>query len=357
MTTFTTRIAYPETVSRVDIGLGLISKLARDPELSRFSSVHILIDANVAKIHSAGMLKSLLRSKSLLVFPSGERNKNLRKGAQILEWLHDGEADRKSLLIAIGGGVVTDIAGFVASTYMRGISYITIPTTLVGQLDAAIGGKTAVNLGGSKNIAGTFYPPQRILCAPEFLATLKSNQIRDGLVEAIKIFAARDRKLFAKHYAQLGSYLDGADLRELIIDAVRLKVGVVNRDPFEHDLRRVLNFGHTAGHAYEAVTGQSHGKSVAFGILVALELSLEMASLKQPDFELVRSAVLRLYHRYSLDKLDSQALWQRILHDKKKTGKTINFVLLKRCGEHEVKSVNYRQFASACLAAQERLKA
>ena len=356
MKTFQTKITYPEFVSTIQIAPGLVEKLARDPKLARHSSVYIVVDANVARLHQRRTLKSLLSKRAVIVLPSGEKNKHMGQAATILEWLHDGGADRKSLLIAIGGGVATDIAGFAASTYMRGISYLSVPTTLVGQLDAAIGGKTAVNLGGTKNIAGTFYPPERILCCPEFLRTLKPNQIRDGLVEAIKIFAARDRKLFDRHSVRLRGYLDGDDINELVTDAVRLKVEVVNDDPFEHDLRRVLNFGHTAGHAYEAVTGQSHGKSVAFGIHIALELSLDFAGLEQSDFDLVRSGTLGLYHRFSLDKINARLLWQRILHDKKKSGTAINFVLLKKCGEHEVKSVNYRQFQSAYLAALKRLK-
>jgi 3-dehydroquinate synthase len=343
-------------VSRIDIGPGLLDKLARSRELTGATSVHILIDANVARYHRVGVLAKLPASADRLVLPPGESNKSMRKAPQIIEWLHDGGADRKSLLIAVGGGVVTDLAGFAASTYMRGINYLSIPTTLVSQLDAAIGGKTAINLGGTKNIAGTFYPPQRIVCAPEVLTTLKPNLIRDGLVEAIKIFAARDRRLFAKHTAKLRGYLDGEDLQGLIADAVRLKVEIVNRDPFERDLRRVLNLGHTAGHAYEAITHHSHGKSVAFGMLVALELSLALASLKQSEFELVRSAVLDLYRRFSLDAISAESLWLRIQHDKKKSGKDINFVLLKRCGEHAVKSVNYRQFQFALAATLERLE-
>lgn len=356
MKTYRTMIGFPRAETKVDVGTGLTAKLAAGSSLKSYSAVHFVVDATVARLHGAGLLRPLIGNRTFYALPSGERQKNINSAARLLRWLHDQQADRRSLLFAIGGGVVTDLAGFAASTYMRGIDYISLPTTLVSQLDAAIGGKTAINLGGTKNIAGTFYPPKRVLCDRDFLATLRPVQILDGLVEAIKIFAACDRAAFRKHSSMLDVYKSGADLIDLISVAVRLKVDIVNRDPFEKDLRRLLNFGHTAGHAYEAITGHSHGKSVAFGILVALNLSRELAKLNSADYDSVKAAILLLYRRFAADGITAPALWERILHDKKKSGTAVNFVLLKTCGGHVVKSVNYPQFAHAFKQTREMLE-
>jgi 3-dehydroquinate synthase len=356
MTTLVTSIKYPRADTDIKIGSGLIQKLASDPQFQSQSARFFIIDTNVLRLHGDDILKPLVRGQQIYPVPAGEKSKSVTSAAKLLKWLHDQQADRKSLLVAIGGGVVTDLSGFVASTYMRGINYISLPTTLVGQVDAAIGGKTAINLAGSKNIVGTFYPPQKILCDAGVLATLKSGQLRDGLVEAIKIFAARNRAAFQLHSAKLESYLSGSDLNRLISDAIRLKVDIVNRDPFESDLRRVLNLGHTAGHAYEALTGHSHGKSVAFGLLVALRLSERLSNLSRSEADSIRYATLKLYHRFANATVTEQSLWERIQHDKKKSGSTVNFVLLKRCGEHVVKSVNYPQFVRALNETRDLLE-
>ena len=357
MKRFVTRIRYPESISQIEVGSGIAAASEMRRIGKNYSSIHFIIDANVARLHGAGVLKALLGGSDFFALAAGENQKNIRKAEQILAWLHDSGADRKSLLVAVGGGVTTDLAGFAASTYMRGIDYISLPTTLVGQVDASIGGKTAINLGGTKNLAGTFYPPRRIVCDNAFLATLRSAQIRDGLVEAVKIFAARDAAAFRRHAELLRSYVTGENMSELIADAIRLKVAAVNADPFERDLRRVLNFGHTTGHAYEAITRQSHGKSVAFGILVALVISRRQAQLNAADFESIWVAITQLYRKFAVAGIDAQALWERIQHDKKKTGAKVNFVLLKRCGEHIVKSVNYPQFASALKETRRLLEA
>ncbi len=339
------------------LGSGLAARLLNDSAFKSYSGVYFIVDANVARLHRRLALRSLPAGYEFFALAAGESRKNIRNAGRILQWLHDNRADRKGLIVAVGGGVTTDLAGFAASTYMRGVDYISLPTTLVGQVDAAIGGKTAINLGGTKNLAGTFYPPKRIVCDLEFLTTLKNEQVRDGLVEAIKIFAARDAAAFRRHAKAVCEYCAGGDLSALISDAIRLKVAVVNADPFEKDLRRALNFGHTAGHAYEAITRQSHGKSVAFGILVALALSRNLAKLKAADFDAIWTATTAVYDKFHRSGINAEALWERIQHDKKKRGAEINFVLLKRCGEHAVKSVNYPQFASALKETQGLLEA
>lgn len=357
MKKFRTNISYPQSKTSIEIGASLVEDIARYAQSRVHSSIHVAVDSTVARLHGRELLKPILLNGAFYSVSSGENQKSINGAGKLLRWLHDRGADRKSLLVAIGGGVVTDLVGFAASTYMRGIDYVSLPTTLVGQVDAAIGGKTAVNLGGTKNIVGTFYPPLRVCCDSRFLPTLRKNHLRDGLVEALKMFASLDGKALALHAEKLTEYLQGGYLSGLITSAVRLKVEVVNRDPFEKNLRRVLNFGHTSGHAYEAVTGHSHGKSVAFGIMIALTLSRNLTGMSSSNSDAVASPILFIYRRFAWDNVSPQVLWQRILHDKKKAGSTVNFVLLKRCGEHTVKSVDYSQFARAFEETREKLEA
>ncbi|TFH55484.1 MAG: 3-dehydroquinate synthase, partial [Candidatus Zixiibacteriota bacterium] len=270
-------------------------------------------------------------------------------------WLWEKEADRDSLLLGIGGGVVTDITGFAASCYMRGVAYVAVPTTLLAQVDAAIGGKTAVNLHDTKNIIGSYHVPQMVICDSRFLSSLRTEQIKEGLVEAVKVFAASDRQLFWKHAPNLQSLIGRQDLHYLIADAINAKLGIVNADPNEKGLRRMLNFGHTTGHAVEAVADWSHGMSVAFGMLVALMLSQQYSSLSRGEYDQMWSAITAIYNHFDAAALDSELLWEKIKHDKKRSGEQINFVLLPRCGTHRIVPINHAQFKRSLAETRERI--
>jgi len=345
---------HPTVATPVCCGGDIIDRLITPRFLKRFSAVYAVVDERVHELHSQGVLKHLLAGVSVYVFPCGERHKSLARLQRLLNWLWENEADRDCLLLGIGGGVVTDITGFAASCYMRGVAYVAVPTTLLAQVDAAVGGKTAVNLHNTKNVVGTFYVPQIVICDSRFLSSLRTEQIKEGLVEAIKVFAASDRRLFEKHAPNLQSLVGRQDLNHLLADAIDAKLAIVNADPYEKGLRRVLNFGHTTGHAVEAVAGWSHGKSIAFGMLVASFLSQRHISLPHSEGSQIWSAITALYDRFDVAALDAELLWNKIKHDKKRSGEQINFVLLPRCGTHQIVPINYAQFKRSLAETRER---
>jgi 3-dehydroquinate synthetase len=236
------------------------------------------------------------------------------------------------------------------------MDYVSIPTTVVGQLDAAIGGKTAINLGGTKNVLGAFHLPRMVICERLFLSTLDQTAFRDGLVEGLKVFAGCDQESFDRYAPRLPVGPGDTRFASFLERAVKAKVAVVNRDPFDRGFRNVLNLGHTTGHALEASLRVSHGRAVAFGILVATELSLTHCRLSRRAGERLRSAILSIYRRPAEKIPKPPQLWRNILQDKKKSGNQINFTLLRQIGRHVVKPVSYDQFAQALNHLAERVK-
>jgi 3-dehydroquinate synthase len=350
------RLRADDVPTQVVIGSNILARqLAREIGSSGTRTlIAVICDRRVHSLHRDWLVPLLSGKTPVLLLPGAESTKSESSLRKILHWLQQVRTDRHSLILAIGGGVITDLVGFAASIYMRGVDYISIPTTLVGQVDAAIGGKTAVNFGGIKNSIGTFHAPRAVIADQKFLQTLRENQIRDGLVEAFKIFCVRSRADWNRYTQNSGSPAGNTVFSQLITDAVRLKIDVVNRDPFERNLRRILNFGHTAGHAYESLSGHSHGHSVAFGIQVALELSARYTGLPNAQAEQAGAAFLALYHRFDRDASRPQALWERIQLDKKRRGSAIPFVLIKSIGRHVIRDVNYREFAAAVSVVRER---
>lgn len=323
---------------------------------SSYSNLFAVVDNKVLRLHRRGILSRIQGLGEVHSLPLGERSKSMKSASRVLEWLHDSKADRRSLIVGVGGGVATDLTGFVASTFMRGVDYVAVPTTLVGQVDAAIGGKTAVNLQGTKNIVGTFHLPRLVICEETFLDTLPASALKDGLIESLKAFLALDARAFERYKKSIGSLSRTGDLNRLIEDAIRLKTMVVSRDPYEIGLRKLLNFGHTTGHAYEAITGVSHGKSVALGMLVALNLSERQAGLSAPRRKSAAATILSIYRNFRTDNLKVARLWEKIEHDKKRSGREMNFVLLKSLGRHVVMPVTLAQFRSAWNETMELIK-
>ena len=213
-----------------------------------------------------------------MVLPPGDASKSLPAACQILDWLAESDIRRRDVLLAVGGGMIIDTSGWVASIYMRGISYINVPTTLLAQVDAAIGGKVAVNHGTAKNLIGGFYSPDAVVSCTDWMGTLDARQTRAGLAEAIKMSIISSPELFHFIERNLESLraLDRESLRVLVHASSAIKCGLVERDPYEVDLRRTLNFGHTVGHAVETATGYGpvlHGEAVAYGMSVAMRIA------------------------------------------------------------------------------------
>src|SRR3989454_10249586 len=233
----------------------------------------------------------------LIDMPDGERYKRLATVEKLAEKLAQSGADRSSVILAFGGGVVGDVAGLLASLYMRGVDVVQIPTTLLAQVDASIGGKTGVNLRAGKNLLGTFHQPRAVLIDPAVLATLPDREFRSGLYEALKCGVIGNPELFRRlENAQVKQLRrDGATLEWVIAESVKLKAEVVSSDERESDLRRVLNFGHTIGHALEAETGYRrflHGEAIAWGMIAAANIAAAMG--KTTAASRIIEAVLRL---------------------------------------------------------------
>jgi 3-dehydroquinate synthase len=337
------------------IGRDLFGELKQKVDCTAYSSLFLLTDNNVFAKYNTEIREIFdeeLKGGRYLVFPSSERNKTLEWVGRIGDKMLLSGLDRRSLLVALGGGVVTDIGGLAASMYMRGIDFINVPTTLVGQIDASLGGKCGVNLESAKNIMGFFSLPRKVIIDTGFLDTLTGPQIRDGMVELLKIAAVADSDLFSRLesiHCDLAAANNSVRL-ELIERAAGLKLAVVRRDFREGGYRMVLNLGHTTGHAIEACTGYekiSHGQAIAIGILVAAELSDFICGFAVKTKERLKDAAKSLLQKTDTPGIGGRGLWDIIQFDKKKTLGDVKFALLENLGEPRIKTVSKDQFLNA----------
>jgi 3-dehydroquinate synthase len=286
--------------------------------------------------------------------PGGEERKRLAPLEAAAEEMVRRGGDRSSLAIAFGGGIVTDMGGFLAAIFMRGIPVIHVPTTLLAQVDAAIGGKTGVNLAVGKNLIGSFHQPLAVLIDPAVLETLPDREYRAGLFEIVKAGVIRDASLFQFFAVRSGDILarEPEAVDRIIADAVRIKAEVVSADERESGLRRILNFGHTFGHALEAETGYTrflHGEAVAFGMRAATHLGGMTGHLSAED-SLAILLTLDLYGPIPpLDGISAENLLGRLVHDKKTIRGNVHFVVPVRIGEVEVVSGIDERMALAAI--------
>lgn len=265
------RDAYPIYVTRT-----LEATVARLVELLDGAQVAVLTDEVVIELHGGDLLDALADAGvelQVTVLPAGERSKCLAQAARLWDWLAESSIGRRDVLLAFGGGVINDTGGWVASGYMRGIPYVNIPTTLLAQVDGALGGKVAVNHRLAKNLLGAFYQPLGVVSNIAFLETVEARHLRAGLAEAIKkaVIASPAYWSFIEDNLDAIVERDAAVLERLVGAAAAIKTALIERDPYEEDLRRPLNFGHTIGHPLETVTGYGpllHGEAVAFGMVV-----------------------------------------------------------------------------------------
>lgn len=273
----------------------------------------------------------------VLTVPSGEEHKRLATVERLLEEMAEAGADRDSVLVAFGGGVLGDMTGFLAATYMRGIRYVQVPTTLLAQVDSSVGGKTGVNLRAGKNLAGAFHHPLAVYADVSTLSTLPTEELRAGLQESVKAGVIRDADLFAFLERERERVLscDESALIEVVAASVRVKADVVNADERESGVRMILNFGHTLGHAIEAATEYKqllHGEAVAWGMIAATSVAAHRQSISVDDAERIR-ALIRAYgplRRFSADAGELVALTAR---DKKNRSGARSFILPTRIGD------------------------
>lgn len=289
----------------------------------------------------------LMPSKNIAVIESGEAFKTLQTVEALYQKFLEYGLDRAALIVAIGGGIVCDIAGFAASTYLRGFSFGFVPTTLLAQVDASVGGKNGVNFHGYKNLIGTFNQPEFVVIDVGFLKTLPARTLGCGFAEAIKHGAIANAQLFTfmeEHTAAIRN-LDPEGLERIVSDSIILKSSIVNQDEKEHGERRKLNFGHTVGHAVENVMGIPHGEAVAIGMAAAAKLSQQFGYLTQAEVERLTN-LLDLYDLpTTIDTTDRQALKQALHKDKKRYEDVVKFVLLKAIGTAIVQDVPIAELA------------
>jgi len=325
----------------IRIGKGIIDRMilliAKNHKAARYAMV---TDSHVNKLYGQTMLDALTQAglkASIMEIPAGESSKNISTVMDIAGKLLAAGADRETVLIALGGGVVGDLTGFIASVYMRSVPYIQIPTTLVGQVDSAIGGKTAVDLPQGKNLLGTFYQPRAVFADLNFLDTLPDKEFNNGLAEIIKYGIIEDEKMF-KFLEENMDEIKGrnsAHLLKIVEACCRIKKSIVEIDEREQGLRRILNFGHTLGHALEAVSGYalSHGEGVALGMIAAAKLSMKMHYLSENELTRVENMIGQAGLPTRVESvLDSQAVINRLKTDKKKKDDVVHFVLIKKIG-------------------------
>ena len=285
--------------------------------------------------------KGFFESIPKIILPSGEENKKIDSVVSVWEFLSNSGADRKSLLINVGGGMLTDLCGFAATTFKRGIDFVNIPTTLLSQVDASVGGKTGINFNGLKNEIGTFCEPKAVVISAQFLKTLNKSNLLSGFAEMIKhglIFSPA-------HLEELHRFNpenpDFSVLQEFIRHSVEIKEHFVLHDPEEKNIRKALNFGHTVGHAIESFAMAQerpvlHGYAVAWGMIAELYLSIDVCGISKQYVEETTEWIKMLYGKFKIDVTDYEPLFKLMQHDKKNESNRINFTLLNDFGQYVI---------------------
>lgn len=305
------------------------------------STLFVLVDTLTNEFCASKFLSNIATESriEIIEIESSELSKNIETCVELWNVLSDLGADRKSILINLGGGVVTDIGGFVAATFKRGISFINVPTTLLSMVDAAIGSKNGVDLGNLKNQIGTITSPKMVLVDTEFLETLPQNQMRSGLAEMLKhgLIASED---YWSKFKNLES-IDYADFDSLVIESIEIKNKIVLQDPTEEGIRKALNFGHTLGHAIEShfmskENSLLHGEAIAIGMILESYLSLKLNLLSKNEFESIKNQILSIFGKTEFSDSDIDEIISLLKHDKKNEFGTVKFALLDGIGNIKI---------------------
>lgn len=298
----------------------------------------------ITDTHLFKLYREALPPLPVMRIECGEAVKTLDTVKDLYETLAELEADRATFLVGVGGGVVCDVVGFVASTYMRGLRFGFVPTTLLAQVDASVGGKNGVNLGGYKNLVGCIRQPEFVLCDQRVLATLPEAEVANGMAEIVKHALITDADLFRylEEHAAEALALHPPTIEKLVGDSVAVKAGVVARDESEAGERRILNFGHTFGHALEKAGGFSHGEAVSVGMVLAAGLSRRMAKLPAASYERIVALLKRMKLPVAAG-VDPGPVLQALRRDKKRESSRIHFVLLDDIGQAVVQEIEIEE--------------
>ena len=349
---------------KIKIGKGLVNKIGDYIGELGFTSPPIVVtNPTVLRLHGPKLLQSLkgaTEGPRVIRIGDGERFKNQATLGKIHSRLFQAHADRRSWILAFGGGIVGDVAGFAAATFMRGISYVNVPTTLLAQVDSAVGGKVGINVPQGKNLIGAFHQPAAVFLDPGILRTLPSRELAAGLYEVIKYGAIRSEGLIRYLEKNLDRILqcEPTVLQHIALECCRIKAAVVARDERESNLRMILNYGHTVGHALEAATSYrrfKHGEAVAWGMLAALGYGRELGLLKSGDIHRLWVLIRRVKTLPHLGGISIEEIWSALMRDKKARSGKISMVLLKNLGDsmicQDVNAAHLKKYLRQFIAA------
>lgn len=333
----------------IEIAAGLLLQVGAKVAklLPKARKAAIISDTNVAPLYADKLQKSLEDAGLAvcqIIIKAGEQSKNMQVLSDVLEQLAASGMTRSDVVLTLGGGVVGDLGGFAAASFMRGVAFVQIPTSLLAQIDSSVGGKVAVDLKAGKNLAGAFYQPKAVFIDTELLATLSTRFLHDGLAEAIKYGCIKDAALFEK----IAAYADDdallADIGSIVAACCAIKARIVEQDEFDTGLRMLLNFGHTLGHAVEQHFGYSHfthGEGVAIGMYQLTARTEAMGLTPQGTAERIR-AVLTKYNLPCDAGVEKSLLLDTMAKDKKKNGNSITLIVLKQLGEGALQKIDWQ---------------
>jgi 3-dehydroquinate synthase len=324
---------YPVFVSP-----GIAGDLARWLADAGVGERRLIVSSPTVWAHHGETVAAALPGVVHLLVPDGERAKNHRTLSRVYEWLIETGADRSSTVIAIGGGVIGDTVGFAAASYLRGVDLVQVPTTLLAQVDSAVGGKVGINHALGKNLIGAFHPPVAVIADPALLKTLPRRELRAGLYEVVKYGVIASRPLFERIVSDLPRIFacESEVMTAIVAESCRIKAEVVAADEREGDRRRVLNYGHTAGHALEAVTRYRrlrHGEAVAYGMLVAAHLGVSRGLLDKADHAALAALIGRMGPLPSVTDLPAADVLAAMQRDKKVVAGRMHMVLPQGLGD------------------------
>ena len=316
-----------------------ISKNKLSSAIKSYNKILIVTDDGLPKKYLAEIKKLIPKSKKVYIYslPAGEKSKSLKSFNLILENLASLKFDRTDCLIALGGGMVGDITGFVASSYLRGIDFIQIPTTLLSQVDSSVGGKTAINISQGKNLVGAFYNPKKVFISLSYLQTLSEKEYRSGLGEVVKYAFILNKRLhrILKSNSNLVLSRNLKVLEEVVYESIKTKSKIVTKDEKENGVRALLNFGHTFGHAIEAKNnykGVSHGEAVVLGMIIASEISYLENYITKKELEEIKNLITSLGLSSNYKKYKYADLKPYLMNDKKVSKGKLNLILLNKIG-------------------------
>lgn len=347
----TTSVTLPRVIKSNQLTDDLINILSK----IEFDKLFVLTDEHTIKL-CLPMLErvDLIAKAGKIVIPANDTNKTLENLSHIWKYLTENGATRHSLMINLGGGMITDIGGFAAATFKRGIKYINIPTTLLGAVDAAVGGKTGINFEGFKNEIGAFYHAEHVIISSYFFSTLSKEDLLSGFAEMLKHALIHDLEEWKQLLDFDTDQIDYEWLNDAVFRSVSIKENIVEQDPYERNIRKALNLGHTVGHAFESFAIENerpvlHGYAIAWGLISELYLSHRICGFPK---EKLLETVQFIHHNYGYFQIncdDYEQLYEIMKHDKKNTASTINFTLLSDVGKIQINQTAEKELVFEAL--------